>query len=181
MTKLISKIILKIYKLGEDLLLMKGITITLILIAVVLVVGGILLFSNSSPSTKSTGSSGLYGQNSGVSMGPSANTTITPPATTTTTPKTYSISISGMAFSPSSLTIHVGDTITWTNIDSVAHTVTSNSGSELSSGTLAAPSSGGYYSSTTSGGSYTHTFTTAGTYAYHCSIHTSMMGTVVVQ
>src|SRR3989344_8698310 len=42
----------------------------------------------------------------------------------------YMINIANFAFSPSSLTIKVGDSVTWTNRDSSAHTVTSDSGSE---------------------------------------------------
>jgi plastocyanin len=151
----------------------KGITITIVLIAVVLIVGGFLLFSNKSPSTQNTGSSGLYGNPSGASSGTpdtGASNPITNPGTEGTTPQTRNIDISGFAFNPSTLTINAGDTVIWTNKDSAPHTVTSDSGSELKSSTLSAGS-----------GSYSHTFTTAGTYAYHCNIHTMMKGTIVVQ
>ncbi len=93
----------------------------------------------------------------------------------TTTSKTFapapsgnSVSISGFAFSPASLTVSVGTTVTWTNNDSTTHTVTSDSGA-FSSGNLA------------NGKTYSYKFTTAGTYAYHCSIHSYMKGTVIVQ
>ncbi|MEK6917789.1 MAG: plastocyanin/azurin family copper-binding protein [Nanoarchaeota archaeon] len=54
-------------------------------------------------------------------------------------------------------------------MDSAPHTVTSDSGSELNSGTIS------------NGGVYSHTFNTAGTYKYHCAFHTSMKATVIVQ
>ena len=72
------------------------------------------------------------------------------------------------AFNPSTITINTGTTITWRNKDSMNHTVTSTSGSELNSGTI-----GG-------GATFTHQFNTAGTYAYHCTIHSGMTGQVVV-
>ena len=79
------------------------------------------------------------------------------------------VEISGFSFSPSTLTISVGDSVIWTNMDSATHTITSDSGNELDSETFS------------NGNSYSHTFTTAGTYAYHCNIHTSMKGTIVVE
>lgn len=97
-------------------------------------------------------------------------TTITPTTTTTTSqPQTYSVSIQNFAFSPSTLTIHVGDTVIWTNSDSVSHSVRSDSGSEINSALLG------------NGQTYSHTFAQAGTYTYHCSVHPSMKGTVIVE
>lgn len=85
-----------------------------------------------------------------------------------------SVSISGMAFSPSSLTVAVGTTVTWTNSDAVAHTVTSDT-ALFDSGPITA--SGGYGG----GGTYSYTFTTAGTYNYHCTIHPMMTAKIIVQ
>jgi amicyanin len=82
--------------------------------------------------------------------------------------QTYSIDIKGFAFSPADLPINAGDTVVWTNSDSASHTVVFDSGS--------APSS----SPMSTGQTYSYTFTTAGTYAYHCSIHPSMKGAVTV-
>jgi LPXTG-motif cell wall-anchored protein len=78
------------------------------------------------------------------------------------------VTISGFAFHPPSVTIHVGDTVTWTNNDAIAHTATAGDGS-FDTGTLSKGQSG------------SHTFTKAGTFAYICSIHPNMHGTVVVQ
>ena len=80
----------------------------------------------------------------------------------------HTIEIVDFAFSPPSLTISVGDTVTWTNADSVVHTATSTSGS-FDSGDLA------------QGASYSLTFSQAGTYGYLCTPHPSMTGTIVVE
>jgi len=73
-------------------------------------------------------------------------------------------------FSPSTITVVIGvnNTVVWNNDDSVPHTVTANDGS-FSSGNL------------NPGDSYSFTFTTPGTYAYHCSYHSWMKGTVIVK
>jgi len=80
-----------------------------------------------------------------------------------------SVNIQSFAFNPATLTVEAGTTVTWTNEDSTPHTIVSDSGSELNSPDL------------NQGGVYTHTFNAAGTYAYHCGIHTYMKGTVIVQ
>ena len=76
-------------------------------------------------------------------------------------------SIVNFAFTPANLTVPKGSTVRWTNTDSAAHTVTADSGG-FSSSTLA------------DGGTFSHEFTTTGTFAYHCAIHPSMTGTVTV-
>jgi plastocyanin len=81
---------------------------------------------------------------------------------------TKAVSIAGFAFSPSSITINVGDSVTWTNNDGTTHTVTADAG---------AFDSGDVGSSAT----YSHKFTTAGSFAYHCTIHSFMTGTVTVK
>ena len=78
------------------------------------------------------------------------------------------IYIQNMAFSPSTITVAVGTTLKWTNLDNVGHTVTSTT-SLFSSGTL------------NQSGTFSFTFSTAGTYNYKCSIHPTMTGTVIVQ
>ncbi len=78
------------------------------------------------------------------------------------------ITIANSAFSPRTTTIKVGTKVTWTNNDSFAHTVTSDDGAFESSGNLA--------------NSQRHqvTFSAAGTFPYHCSIHPSMTATITV-
>jgi amicyanin len=101
--------------------------------------------------------------------------TQSPPATETPSqeepsqPQTHTIDIMDFAFSPKTLTINEGDTVIWTNKDSIQHTVTSDSGNELDSPYISRDNT------------YTHTFTTAGTFDYHCRPHPYMKGTIVVE
>ena len=75
--------------------------------------------------------------------------------------------IQDMAFNPGTITIDVNTTITWNNKDGIAHTVTSNTG-VFDSGTINA------------NGTYSRLFSTTGTFPYHCSLHPSMIATVIV-
>lgn len=83
---------------------------------------------------------------------------------------TDSVKISNYAFSPATITVKVGTTVTWTNADAIAHTVTADNPS------ADAPNS----DSITQGSSYSFTFKKAGTYPYHCTPHPYMKGTVIV-
>ncbi|MCC6381451.1 MAG: cupredoxin domain-containing protein [Dehalococcoidia bacterium] len=78
------------------------------------------------------------------------------------------VSVQGFAFNPASVTLNVGDSITWTNNDAVPHTATSDTAGVFD---VSLPAGGGP-------GSFT--FTTAGTFTYHCNIHPQMKGSVVV-
>jgi plastocyanin len=80
--------------------------------------------------------------------------------------KASSISILNNAFDPPQLTVKAGTSVTWTNNDSVTHTVAFDS---FDSGDIE------------SGGTYSHTFPDKGTFDYHCSIHPNMTGSVIVQ
>jgi plastocyanin len=80
----------------------------------------------------------------------------------------HTVDIAGFAFSPGTITIQVGDSITWANADAQSHTATADDGS-FDTGTI------------TSSTPKTVAFSTAGTFAYHCSIHRSMTATVVVE
>ena len=80
------------------------------------------------------------------------------------------ITIQDFSFSPAALTVKMGTTVKWTNQGPSAHTATSNSGT-WDSRQLNGPTSGGAYGGGSAGGTYQYTFTAAGTYAYHCSIH----------
>jgi plastocyanin len=77
------------------------------------------------------------------------------------------ISIVDFAFQPASIEVPAGSTITWTNSGAASHTVTADNGA-FNSGQLGP------------GASFSQTFTTPGTYAYHCDIHPRMTGTVLV-
>jgi plastocyanin len=78
-----------------------------------------------------------------------------------------SVTIKDFSFGPSSVTVHVGDTVSWSNNGRSDHTATARNGS-FDTGTLKQGQSG------------SHTFTQAGTISYFCSIHPFMHGTVVV-
>ena len=82
----------------------------------------------------------------------------------------HSVGISSYAFHPAVLTVSVGDTVTWTNSDQAPHDVTTTSAPVAIHG-----------SRMEKGQSWSYTFTTAGTYAYICSIHPDMKATVIVQ
>ena len=77
------------------------------------------------------------------------------------------VSINYSAFSPGSLTIKTGTTVTWKNDDNMTHTATANGGS-FDTGDIAP------------GASKSYTFTTAGSFPYHCTYHSGMTGTIVV-
>jgi amicyanin len=79
------------------------------------------------------------------------------------------VTIKNFAFTPQVITIKAGTTVTWTNTDSDAHTVTSQNGTgPLRSAALV------------TGATYSHTFASAGRYDYLCTIHPFMTATVVV-
>jgi plastocyanin len=81
---------------------------------------------------------------------------------------TRAVAISGFAFSPATLTINVGDRVTWTNSDAVAHTAAATGGA-FDTGDIG------------QGQSASVRFTKAGTYAYYCTPHPSMTGTIRVR
>jgi len=75
--------------------------------------------------------------------------------------------IQNFTFGPQNVTINVRESVTWSNKDPLEHTATSDAG-VFDTGTI--PSLG----------SKTITFSAAGTYAYHCTFHSFMQGTVTV-
>jgi amicyanin len=98
--------------------------------------------------------------------------TNTPAPSPTTHPNTVTIggAIGNFTFEPATLTVKVGTTVTWVNNTQVPHTATSDPGSAVQwdSGFLSP------------GGTYSFTFTKAGTFTYHCTVHSYMHGTIVV-
>ncbi|MBL8978044.1 MAG: cupredoxin family copper-binding protein [Gemmatimonadetes bacterium] len=74
----------------------------------------------------------------------------------------------GLQYAQPVLEIAVGTTIEWKNEDPVAHTVTADDNG-FDSGLIE------------SGQVWRYTFTRPGTYAYHCTPHPFMKGTVVVK
>lgn len=82
--------------------------------------------------------------------------------------QTAGVAITQYSFQPGTLVIPMGATVAWANSDPVAHTATSDTG-VWNSGPLG------------QNAIYIRTFTVAGTYPYHCSIHLYMHGSIVVQ
>jgi len=77
-------------------------------------------------------------------------------------------------FVPSTVTIEVGDTVTWDNTDTAAHTATGGSAADGPSGVFDS-------SLIMAGGSYSYTADTAGTYPYFCMVHPWMLGTIILE
>ncbi len=105
---------------------------------------------------------------------PVAGTPVAAETATATTAETVSspttgaaVMIQDFAFSPASLQIAAGTTVTWTNGDSAAHTATADDGS-WDTGSI------------DGGASASITFDTPGTYTYHCMFHPNMTATIVV-
>jgi plastocyanin len=134
---------------------------------VVLVAGGVLAacgnasaqqLPTGSPQASATGAGAVHGQ-----------------AQSNPEPKPLNAAVAGpllvravnFSFQPPSLSVPVGTGVTFRNDDGEAHTFTADSGA-FDSGVL----SGGQ--------SFNFTFGTAGTFTYHCNIHSSMRGTIVV-
>jgi len=146
----------------------KNITISIIIVLVV--AGGIYFLTNKNSSS----TSGATGNESTYSSFPVSGDVQTPAPTPApipapvSKPASHNVSIQNFSFSSSSLTVKKGDTVVWTNKDSVPHTVTGDNGGP-SSGTLSLNQT------------YSFTFKTAGSFPYHCSIHPSMTATVTVK
>ena len=136
--------------------------VVLVVIAFVVIVGGVLALSmRKAPQTNSNNTASQTSMShEQMSSGSSGSS---PTATDTVTIENY-------AFSPESITVKVGTKVTWTNKDSVGHTVTADKPS------ADAPNSDVFMQ----GKSYSFTFTKAGTYNYHCTPHPYMKATVTV-
>ncbi len=161
---------------------MKKLSLAVFVLAILVLAGAGCVPSYQTPSTNApqtgtpTNSSTGYPPTNTVT--PPANTNVYYPPTNTNVvipppvnvnqpvPTTMTIDIRNFAFNPAQLTVRKGTTVTWTNYDSVTHKI---AGSGFGSNPL------------NQGDSYSYTFTAAGTYDYHCAIHTFMTGTITVQ
>jgi len=124
-------------------------------VIVIVVAGGILLAKHSLSGNKSQ-----------------TNTTNTTSQTASTQyPPSGTVYMTNTLFTPSQITVAKGGTVTWTNNDNVTHTVVA----DLSD--AGGPKSGDIEP----GGKYSFTFEKAGSFQYHCSMHSSMRGTIVVK
>lgn len=131
-----------------------------VVIAVILIGGGAYFLSKShsaQPQTQNmpmpTQEQSQTSPTTGAVQAPSGQTAVT---------------IQNFAFSPATLTVKVGDKVTWTNQDSAPHSATADDNS-FDTGVLRQGQSGSI------------TFSKPGTYTYHCSVHPMMKGIIVVQ
>ncbi|GHO84986.1 cupredoxin domain-containing protein [Dictyobacter formicarum] len=131
----------------------------------ILVVATVLLMTACDRSGSSSSGSG------GSSTQPTATPTSTMAASKTPA-KVVQVKIvekdDKYSFDPASITIPKGAQVVWTNTSDAPHTVTSDKNAFTASSNL------------TQNQTFMMTFNTAGTYAYHCSIHSYMKATITV-
>lgn len=113
--------------------------------------------TTSKPITNTTAAPGTT-----TTVRPTTTTTVAP-ATTTTTAPNRTVTQSGLAFTPSNLSISIGQSVTF--VVNASHDVTWQNGD---------PGRGA------TGAAYSRTFSNAGSYSFLCSIHPSMTGTITV-
>lgn len=131
---------------------------TLIIIGILIIVGLGIYYVFTNQNIKS--SLGEVGQNNSEN--------INPPTVLTANKSDVIVNIKDYLYLPSVLTIKPGTKVTWINNDSVAHTVTSETGNILNSAPLQ------------TGQSFNYTFNESGKYNYYCTLHPEMKATVVV-
>ncbi|MBS3092067.1 cupredoxin family copper-binding protein [Candidatus Pacearchaeota archaeon] len=152
---------------------MKNSGLIIIVIIALIIVGGLAYYFLSMNSlsdinntnTNQPSSNNQPSTNTETNNQPESNNIITE---TTSTPKTYDVEIKNFAFSPSSLTIKKGDSIRWTNRDSVDHTATSDNNA-FDSPLLSDDES------------FTFTFNNAGEFSYYCKPHPYMKAKIIVE
>ena len=83
-------------------------------------------------------------------------------------PAKYAVKIDNYSFTPQTITVPAGATVTWTNADDVPHTV-------------AADDMAFHSKAMDTDEQYSHTFDQPGTYKYFCTVHPKMTGTVIVE
>ena len=109
---------------------------------------------------------------------PSATTPGTTSGATSGSGSGAAVEIVNFVYTPETIEVTAGTTVTWTNNDSFAHTVTA--------GTPDAPTDlfdadlGDRTAAGNEGATFGHTFDEPGTYPYFCDLHPSMLGEVVV-
>jgi len=133
-----------------------------ILVVVLILIGGYAVVKHNDKNAPNTSTSSNSVDNS-------SNMTISSNQSSSSASQTNAVNITNFAFSPSNITVKKGTAVTWTNKDSVAHTVTENDGQD-------GPKSSNLDQNQT----YSFTYNTVGTFKYHCSIHPDMTGSVTV-
>jgi plastocyanin len=104
--------------------------------------------------------------------------------TATSAPTGPVIDLSSLMFHPTTITVKVGDTITWRNDEAITHTVTSGRfvGVDKTTGLRSSQEPDGTFNAKLAGKgrTFSFTFTRPGTYTYYCDIHQGMNATVKV-
>jgi plastocyanin len=136
--------------------------IVIIIVAVLAVAGAVVAINHNNPTYNAPATSSTS-QNT-------ANNTSTG-SNSNSQPSSGTINIKNMMFTPPQITVAKGGSVTWTNNDTTTHTVVD----DLSN--VGGPASGDI----APGGTYSFTFSKTGSFQYHCSIHPSMRGTIVVK
>ena len=103
-----------------------------------------------------------------------ASSTTVAPTTAAAPAGKGAVAVKQFQFMPGELVVKTGTAVTWTNEDDILHTATSGATPGTPDGQFDGPMDG-------KGKSFSHTFSQAGRFAYFCSRHNSMTGTVVVQ
>jgi len=119
-----------------------------------------------------------------ATIGPTGNATTVPSTVATTTmatstqtpasPPVVAILIQNYGFNPQTVTIPVGTTVTWTNLDTIQHQISNSATTTVGPGQIFASKP------LAKGDTYSYTFTSTGTFQYTCIIHTFMRGTIIV-
>jgi plastocyanin len=106
---------------------------------------------------------------SGSSAAPASAASSAPSVAAASAPaaRGAAVTVKGFAFTPATISAKVGETITWTNQDAASHTVTLDNKS-VDSGNIG------------TNATYSHAFTAAGSFPYHCQIHPQMKGTITI-
>lgn len=156
----------------------KAVLGAIVTVVAILAIGG-LFIANKKDDTASSQTSSNTSASDSSTMGkmPSAGASESPrtsdsamPAPPSDTAAANAVTIKNFAFAPTKLQVKKGTTVTWTNQDDAHHDITPDSPSDaFKAGPLLAK-----------GESYSFTFNTVGSYAYHCSPHPYMKATIEV-
>jgi plastocyanin len=146
--------------MNQKLILVAGVVILLL-------VGGYFLSKSMSPSVQNSVPAPVE-NNTTPTTAPQTDQNSTAPSTGTQSASQNNIEIKNFAYSPKTLTVKIGDTVTWTNQDSAPHSATADDKS-FDTGLLSKGQSGSV------------TFKKAGTFTYFCSAHPNMKATITVQ
>ncbi|MFC1662921.1 plastocyanin/azurin family copper-binding protein [Patescibacteria group bacterium] len=161
---------------------------SIIIIIVIIVLGGLGFWAFSqyqttntnTPTTTVTNTTATSNTNVSeivINTNSSLNTNIVDTNTSVISPN--EVAITGLGFSPQSITVLAGSTVTWLNNDSVLHHVAPDDHPSHTKYVDTWPDTGA--GRIAGGEAYSFTFTTAGTYTYHDHLHPTLIGTVIVE